>query len=128
VQRAARAAELVNRSLPEEDRVTQFEALTAAAYSELARRGAEVAVIEAGPGGRHDATNVIPPHVHALTTAALEQTPWLGPTIAHIPAQQPDVARDCAPPGRAPARPASSTRRRWSRCGSAREPGSRARA
>src|SRR5262249_23747784 len=30
VQRAARAAELVNRSLPGDDRVTQFEALTAA--------------------------------------------------------------------------------------------------
>src|SRR6201996_8795435 len=33
VARAARAAELVNRSLAGEDRVTQFEALTAAAYS-----------------------------------------------------------------------------------------------
>src|SRR5207302_8327112 len=48
VSRAARAADLVNRSLGEGDHVTQFEALTAAAYSELARRGVEVAVIEAG--------------------------------------------------------------------------------
>src|SRR5205823_9406211 len=36
VWRAARAAELVDRSLPDGDCVTQFEALTAAAYSELA--------------------------------------------------------------------------------------------
>ena len=59
-QRAAHAAELVNRTLAEDDEVTQFEALTAAAYHELARSGVEVAVIEAGLGGRYDATNVIP--------------------------------------------------------------------
>ena len=39
VERVARAARLVDRTLDEDDRVTQFEALTAAAYSELARRG-----------------------------------------------------------------------------------------
>ena len=38
-QRARRAAEKVDRTLEEGDRVTQFEALTAAAYSELAERG-----------------------------------------------------------------------------------------
>src|SRR5258708_15248593 len=51
VARAARAVRIVDRTLAEDDRVTQFEALTAAAYSELARRGAQVAVIEAGLGG-----------------------------------------------------------------------------
>ena len=40
-------------------RVTQFEALTAAAYWELARAGVEAAVVEAGLGGRYDATSVI---------------------------------------------------------------------
>src|SRR3984885_13598499 len=59
VARAARAAELVDRASGGEDTVTQFEALTAAAYSELARQDVEVAVIEAGLGGRYDATNVI---------------------------------------------------------------------
>src|SRR6059058_2804878 len=46
VTRAAHAAELVNRTLPEGEEVTQFEALTAAAYHELARAGVDVAVIE----------------------------------------------------------------------------------
>ena len=63
VARAARAAEKVNRTLEADDRVTQFEALTAAAYSEMAEAGVEVAVIEAGLGGRYDATNVIPSEV-----------------------------------------------------------------
>jgi dihydrofolate synthase/folylpolyglutamate synthase len=84
VERVARAARLVDRTLHEGDRVTQFEALTAAAYSELARRGVEVAVIEAGLGGRYDATNVIPSRVQVLTGVGLEHTRWLGPTIADI--------------------------------------------
>jgi dihydrofolate synthase / folylpolyglutamate synthase len=93
VQRAARAAELVNRSLSDGDRVTQFEALTAAAYGELAARGVEVAVIEAGLGGRYDATNVIPSRVQVLTSVGLEHTRWLGPTIAHIAAEKLDVVQ-----------------------------------
>ncbi|MGI8429083.1 MAG: bifunctional folylpolyglutamate synthase/dihydrofolate synthase [Solirubrobacteraceae bacterium] len=96
VQRAARAAALVNRSLPGEDCVTQFEALTAAAYSELARRGVEVAVIEAGLGGRYDATNVIPSSVQVLTGVGLEHTRWLGPTIADIAGEKLAVVRDAA--------------------------------
>ena len=84
VQRAARAKELVDRSATDGDEVTQFEVLTAAAYSELALRGVEVAVIEAGLGGRYDATNVIPSKVQVLTSVGLEHTRWLGPTIADI--------------------------------------------
>jgi dihydrofolate synthase/folylpolyglutamate synthase len=93
VQRSARAAELVDRSLAEGDRVTQFEVLTAAAYSELARQGVEVAVIEAGLGGRYDATNVIPSTVQVLTTVGLEHTRWLGPTITHIAGEKLDVVQ-----------------------------------
>jgi dihydrofolate synthase/folylpolyglutamate synthase len=88
VQHAAHAAELVDRSLGGDDRVTQFEALTAAAYWELASRGVEVAVIEAGLGGRYDATNVIPSKVQVLTSVGLEHTRWLGPTISDIAAEK----------------------------------------
>ncbi len=93
IQRAAHAAELVDRSLVGDDRVTQFELLTAAAYSELARQGVEAAVIEAGLGGRYDATNVIPSRVQVLTSVGLEHTRWLGPTITAIAAEKLDVAR-----------------------------------
>jgi dihydrofolate synthase / folylpolyglutamate synthase len=94
VQRAAHAAGLVNRTQEPDDRVTQFEALTAAAYHELARRGVEVAVIEAGLGGRFDATNVIPSKVQVLTTVGLEHTRWLGPTPADIASEKLAVVRD----------------------------------
>jgi dihydrofolate synthase/folylpolyglutamate synthase len=93
VGRAARAAELVDRSAGSDDRVTQFEALTAAAYSELARQEVEVAVIEAGLGGRYDATNVIPSQVQVLTSVGLEHTRWLGPTLSDIAAEKLDVVQ-----------------------------------
>ena len=93
VGRAAHAAEMVDRTADPDDRVTQFEALTAAAYSELARQGVQVAVIEAGLGGRFDATNVIPSTVQVLTSVGLEHTRWLGPTIRHIAAEKLDVVQ-----------------------------------
>ena len=94
VAAAAHAAELVNRTAASDDEVTQFEALTAAAYHELARSGVEVAVIEAGLGGRFDATNVIPSKVQVVTSVGLEHTRWLGPTIADIAEEKLAVVRD----------------------------------
>lgn len=93
VQRAAHAAELVDRTGGEDDRVTQFEALTAAALTELAAEAVDVAVIEAGLGGRYDATNVLPSTVQVLTNVELEHTRWLGPTRADIAAEKVDVVR-----------------------------------
>ena len=84
VERAAAAAAKVDRGLEPGDRVTQFEVLTAAAFDELARRGVEVAVVEAGLGGRHDATGVLRAPIVVLTNVGLEHTRWLGPTIADI--------------------------------------------
>jgi dihydrofolate synthase / folylpolyglutamate synthase len=93
VGRAARAAEKVDRTLEGDDRVTQFEALTAAAYSEMAQAGVEVAVVEAGLGGRYDATNVIPSEVQVLTNVGLEHTRWLGPTVRDIAGEKLAVVR-----------------------------------
>ena len=84
VAHASAAAERVNRTLDPDDHVTQFELVTAAALWEMAERDVEVAVVEAGLGGRYDATSVIEPAVTVLTNVGLEHTRWLGPTITHI--------------------------------------------
>jgi dihydrofolate synthase / folylpolyglutamate synthase len=96
VQRAAGAAAKVDRTLQAGDRVTQFEVLTAAAYAAFADAGVEVAVVEAGLGGRYDATSVIASTVQALTNVGLEHTRWLGPTVADIAAEKLAVVRDGA--------------------------------
>jgi len=59
---------------------TQFEVLTAAALAEFAAAGAAAAVVEAGLGGRLDATNVLEAEVVALTNVALDHTDVLGET------------------------------------------------
>ena len=66
------------RAAPD-DHVTQFELLTAAAFDHFARAGVDVAVVEAGLGGRYDATNVLQSQVAVLTNVGLEHTRWLGP-------------------------------------------------
>jgi dihydrofolate synthase/folylpolyglutamate synthase len=84
IDRATWAAARVNRTLAEDDHVTQFELLTAAALWQIARAEVDVAVVEAGLGGRYDATSVIEPRVTALTNVGLEHTRWLGPTVTDI--------------------------------------------
>jgi dihydrofolate synthase/folylpolyglutamate synthase len=87
-----RAIERV-RAAAEELEATQFETLTAAAFKDFEMRGVEAAVIEAGLGGRLDATNVIDARVVLLTNVALEHTEVLGDTRELIAAEKLAVAR-----------------------------------
>ena len=76
------------RSPAEELGATQFEVLTAAALGEFAAAEVDVAVIEAGLGGRHDATNVLRSPVQVVTNVALEHTEHLGMTREAIAAEK----------------------------------------
>jgi dihydrofolate synthase / folylpolyglutamate synthase len=67
---------------------TQFEVLAAAALAEFAAAGVEVAAVEAGLGGRLDATNVLGAEVVVLTNVALEHTEHLGDTREAIAAEK----------------------------------------
>jgi dihydropteroate synthase len=69
--------------------VTFFEATTALAYWWFASREVDLAVVEVGIGGRHDATSVVDPVASAVTGVALEHTDVLGETL-------PEIARDLA--------------------------------
>jgi dihydrofolate synthase/folylpolyglutamate synthase len=80
------------RGAAEELGATQFETLTAAAFADFAARGAEAAAIEAGLGGRLDATNVIGARVVLLTNVALEHTDVLGDSRELIAAEKLAVA------------------------------------
>jgi dihydrofolate synthase/folylpolyglutamate synthase len=67
---------------------TQFEALTAAALLAFAEAEVDVAVVEAGLGGRHDATNVLRTRVVVLTNVALDHMDVLGDTREAIAAEK----------------------------------------
>jgi dihydrofolate synthase/folylpolyglutamate synthase len=80
------------RPIAEELGATQFEALTAAALAEFAVREVEAAVVEAGLGGRLDATNVVDAAVVLLTNVSLEHTEVLGKTREEIAREKLAVA------------------------------------
>jgi dihydrofolate synthase/folylpolyglutamate synthase len=94
VEKVARAAEGVNRTLEEGEAVTQFEAATAATFVALAVARVQAAAIEAGLGGRLDATNTIPSRVTVLTSVGRDHTEWLGETELEIAAEKLAVLRD----------------------------------
>jgi dihydrofolate synthase/folylpolyglutamate synthase len=76
------------RPAAESFRATQFEALTAAALLAFAEAEVDVAVVEAGLGGRHDATNVLETRVVVLTSVALDHMDVLGETREAIAAEK----------------------------------------
>jgi len=83
----ARLAELV-ASLNRFPELSYFEVLTCAAIVEFAERGVEVAVLEAGLGGRWDASNAVEPVVALLTNVGTDHQRWLGDSRVAIAAEK----------------------------------------
>jgi len=81
------------RSAAEELDATQFEAVTAAALAAFANAAVDVAVVEAGLGGRHDATNVLRARVVLLTNVGLDHTDVLGDSLEAIATEKLAVAQ-----------------------------------
>jgi dihydrofolate synthase / folylpolyglutamate synthase len=94
LERTEQAAQVADRSAGEEGPVTQYELLTAAAFVAFAAARVQYGVIEAGLGGRLDATNVIPSKLTVLTSVGLDHTEWLGETLEEIAAEKVAVLRD----------------------------------
>jgi dihydrofolate synthase/folylpolyglutamate synthase len=80
------------RASAEELGATQFEALTAAAFAEFEAQDVEVAAVEAGLGGRLDATNVVAAPVVLLTNVTREHAGVLGHTLEEIAREKLAVA------------------------------------
>jgi dihydrofolate synthase / folylpolyglutamate synthase len=78
------------------DGVTQFEMLTALAFSWFAERSVDLAVIEAGLGGLHDATNAARSDVAVVTSVGLDHTAMLGVTAEHVAAHKLGILDDGA--------------------------------
>jgi len=79
------------------DSPTFFETLTALALWEFDRQDVDVAVLEVGIGGTHDATSVVDPVASAVTSVTLEHTDLLGDTHAEIARDKAGVAPADAP-------------------------------
>ena len=80
-----------------ERNATFFEVTTAIALADFAARGADIAVIEVGLGGRLDSTNVITPLAAGITRIALEHTDYLGTDLAGIAREKAGIAKPGVP-------------------------------
>lgn len=74
-----------------------FEATTAIAFADFAARGADIAVVEVGLGGRLDSTNVLSPLVSAVTNIAVEHTDYLGDSAEEIAKEKAGIAKPGTP-------------------------------
>ena len=79
---------LLETLLPESDRPTRFELLTAAALSWFATEAVDAMVVEVGLGGTWDCTNVVTGDVAVLTNVSYDHTDVLGPTLEGIAADK----------------------------------------
>jgi len=72
---------------------TYFEAATILAFEAFRQQGVELAVVEAGLGGRLDATNVLTPIVTAITNIGRDHTEWLGEGISEIATEKGGIVK-----------------------------------
>ena len=78
--------------------VTEFEAVTAAAFLYYARQHCDVVVLETGLGGRFDATNVIEsPLCSVITSVSLDHMKILGDTVEKIAAEKCGIIKSGRP-------------------------------
>ena len=93
----AELANLVDRLKPEVEAVnrraaygqlTTFELLTALGFLYFALKAVAFQVVEAGLGGRLDATNVVAPEVSVITAISLDHTEVLGSSLAEVAAEK----------------------------------------
>jgi dihydrofolate synthase / folylpolyglutamate synthase len=76
-----------------DDYRTVFEILSAMAFCAFRQCKVDVAVLEAGLGGRLDATNVVKPVLGIITPIVLEHTDILGRTLAEIAAEKAGIIK-----------------------------------
>jgi len=76
---------------------TYFEIATALAWLDFERRGADVAVLETGLGGRLDATNLCRPWVTVITNVSRDHTQILGSTVREIAAEKAGIIKPGVP-------------------------------
>lgn len=84
------------------DEPTFFEVMTALAFLYYAEKKVEIAVIEAGMGGRLDSTNVLRPEACAITSISYDHMAQLGATLEKIAEEKAGIFKSGVPAISAP--------------------------
>ncbi|MEJ2740697.1 MAG: bifunctional folylpolyglutamate synthase/dihydrofolate synthase [Dehalococcoidia bacterium] len=73
--------------------LTTFEILTAVVFDYFKKQGVDMQVLEAGLGGRLDATNVVQSDICVITSISLDHTAILGDTAAEIAGEKAGIIK-----------------------------------
>ena len=74
---------------------TVFEVTTALAFLYFAKESADIVILEAGIGGEHDSTNIIPAPLECIfMSISLDHTEMLGDTIAEIATEKSGIIKN----------------------------------
>jgi len=73
--------------------MTYFEFITVMALVYFARKSVDLAILEAGLGGRWDATNASDPMLSVITSVDLDHQDWLGHTLEEIAWEKSGIMR-----------------------------------
>lgn len=77
--------------------ITFFECTTALAFMHFAAEDVDIAVVEAGLGGRLDATNILDPELSIITNVAQDHTNYLGETPEQIAYEKAGIITEDTP-------------------------------
>ncbi|RME83378.1 MAG: bifunctional folylpolyglutamate synthase/dihydrofolate synthase, partial [Zetaproteobacteria bacterium] len=84
------------RPYAERYRASWFEAATAIALVCFSKARVDVEILEAGVGGRLDATTAVPADMCLITPIALDHQDWLGESLSAIAREKAYAMRGCA--------------------------------
>jgi dihydrofolate synthase/folylpolyglutamate synthase len=88
---------VAERLSPAGDPLTWFEKMTWSASDWFRRKRVRIVVMEAGLGGRWDATSACRPAVSVITTVGYDHREWLGKTLGSIAAEKAGILRRGVP-------------------------------
>lgn len=85
------------RQNPIDPQPSFFELTTALAFRWFAEQQVDIAIIEAGLGGRLDSTNIITPLASVITNISLDHTALLGSTLPEIATEKAGIIKPGVP-------------------------------
>jgi dihydrofolate synthase/folylpolyglutamate synthase len=94
-EEVVRLAELVKAAAPAAS--TFFEMVTAMAWLHFSAQSVDLAIMEAGMGGRFDATNAASGIISVITPVSLDHCEYLGKTLAEIAYEKAGVVKPGCP-------------------------------
>jgi len=86
-----------NKSLFEDLKPSFFEMTVALAFDYFSRTDIQVAIVEAGLGGRLDSTNIIDPVISAITNISFDHMDLLGDTLQKIAMEKAGIIKSGIP-------------------------------